>query len=162
MRKQRRRDRMKGDASTEWFEEAKEVFDVPKPERFTNCSCLECREHQERLSATNVDWMTIDDLDVDYSAITMASPEGQKYYLPALMRIAMETVDSGDFLSTLMLILSYKGSENRLLEICDRKQAELVSRFLEHLIEQYPAQLDSMLLTDEVLETHELWSRAGS
>lgn len=158
MSRRRKRDGMKRDASTEWFEEAREAFDVPKPERFTNCPCPECREHQERLSATNVDWMTIDDLDSDYSAITMALPEGAKYYLPALIRIALETVDSGDFLSTLMFMLGYEGSDNRLLEICDREQADFVSRFLEYLIEQYPAQLDDALLTDRVLECHEIWS----
>lgn len=142
----------------DWYERAKAVFDCPKPERFVNCSCLECREHQRRLSATDVDRITLTDMEADFSTITMAAPEAQKYYLPALVRMTLDTIEISDLVSSFILILANGASENRLLQICNAKQAEFVRLFLENLMLNHPEQMEQTQLVDLLLDCHQVWT----
>jgi hypothetical protein len=46
-----------------WTQEAQQLFQMPKPEHFTNhCHCCECAEHDATLLACDVDSISLQQL----------------------------------------------------------------------------------------------------
>ena len=78
----------------DWIDRAKYLFKAPKPEHFTNFNhCEECEEHDQTLLALDIDIIGIDELgNPGWDPICFASPEGKKYYLPALIRLSLDTM----------------------------------------------------------------------
>ena len=79
----------------DWTQHAKRLFNVPKPEHFTNYRhCCECAEHDETLLAQDVNSIGIEQLgNPGWDPLCFISPEGFLYYLPALIRITLATMD---------------------------------------------------------------------
>src|SRR5215207_11413264 len=80
-------------------EEVLELFStvfgaVPRPEHFTNYThCDECWEHDELLRSRTLQTLSIEDVGSQaWNPITMATPQGFAYYLPALARLALQPV----------------------------------------------------------------------
>src|SRR5262245_66457527 len=78
----------------DWTQEAKRLFNVPKPEHFTNYRhCCECAEHDATLLAQDVNSISLEQLGTPgWDALCFASPEGFLYYVPALIRITLDTM----------------------------------------------------------------------
>lgn len=70
---------------------------VPRPDHLTDHThCDECREHDEVLRGRDLDSLVISDVDSQaWNPITMATPQGFAYYLPALDRLALEPMPQG-------------------------------------------------------------------
>lgn len=60
---------------------------VPRPPRFTHCTCDECEGISRRLQAKTRDLISQEDLQ----SLCLLSPEGLTYLAPALMRMCLET-----------------------------------------------------------------------
>ena len=78
-----------------WTQHAKQLFQMPKPEHFTNhCHCCECAEHDATLLAYDVDSIGREQLgNPGWDPSCFASVEGLLYYMPALIRLNL--VDHG-------------------------------------------------------------------
>jgi len=86
------------------------------------------------------------------------------YYLPALIRLTLDTMDSPreTYLDQMLFHLLQDGPGNRLVNACSQEQREFVADFLEYLLENYCSKIDEGVFTsDEILRTHEVWRIAG-
>jgi hypothetical protein len=146
----------------DWIQHAERLFNVPKPEHFTNHRhCCQCAEHDETLLAYDVNTIGIEQLgNPGWDPLCFAIAEGLLYYLPALIRLTLNTVDKLQerYLDQLLFHLMYNGQDNRRVRACSREQRAFVAEFLAYLIEQYSAELDECTYADDMLKAYDIWS----
>jgi hypothetical protein len=146
-----------------WVNEAKRLFNVPKPEHFTNYKhCCECFEHDEILLQHDVDSIGIEQLgNPGWDPMCFCSDQGFIYYMPALIRITLDTIDNPQttYLDQMLFHLIKDGKGNRLVEACNDEQRKFVAQFLEYLVEYYSNEIEAALCySDDVLKAHDIWS----
>ena len=150
----------------DWKQQALLIFNVPKPAHFGNYRhCCECAEHDETLSAYAVDSIGLEQLGhPSWNPLCFASAEGLRYYMPALIRLTLETIDNpGErYLEQMLFHFIQDGMGNRLVSVCSKEQREFVADFLEYLIDNHSSQIAAdVFSTDDILRAHEIWSDAG-
>jgi hypothetical protein len=146
----------------DWIHQAKQLFQMPKPEHFTNYRhCCECAEHDETLLACDVDSISLQQLgNPGWDPLCFASPEGFVYYVPALIRITLDTMDKPQerYLDQFLFHLIRDGKDHDLVRACSPEQRAFIAGFLEYLIDQYAAEIDECTYADDMLKVHEMWS----
>ena len=147
----------------DWKQRALELFNVPKPEHFGNYRhCCECAEHDLTLSGVDVHSIGLEQIGSPaWDPLCFSHPEGLVYYLPALIRITLDTINnrSERYLDQFLFHLIKDGPENSFVTACNRDQRQFVADFLAYLIEQYPDEIneDQMSAVD-IFKAHEIWS----
>jgi hypothetical protein len=138
------------------------ALQYPKPAHFTNSRyCGECAEHDETLLAYDVDSIGVQQLGhPSWDPLCFASVEGLLYYLPALIRLTLETMDMPQerYVEQLLFHLICDGKDHALVRACSREQRAFIADFLASLLEQYSAELDAHLYTDDILKAYKIWS----
>lgn len=147
----------------DWIQEAHRLFKVPKPTHFTNYRhCCECAEHDAVLTASDVNSIGLEQLgNPGWDPLCFTSAEGILYYMPALIRLTLETMDTPPerYLDQLLFHLIYDGPENRIVRACNPEQRAFIAGFLAYLMEQYSVQMDEgIFLSDDVLKAYAIWS----
>ncbi len=147
----------------DWTETAELLFKVPKPEHFTNhLHCCECAEHDQTLLSFDVDSIGLPELgNAGWDPICFASVAGRMYYLPALIRMTLATIDNPreSYLDQMLFHLIRDGPGNDLVEACSKEQRAFVAEFLEYLIEHHSSAIDAGVFdADNILKAHEIWS----
>ena len=147
----------------DWKQQAKQLFDIPKPTHFGNHKhCCECAEHDETLLAHDVDSIGLEQLGhPSWDPLCFSSAEGLIYYMPALIGLTLETMDrpSEVYLDQFLFHLIQDGAGNRLVSACNEEQRRFVAQFLEYLIDNHCSQIeDGVFSTDDVLKAHQIWS----
>lgn len=143
-----------------WIDEAKRIFRMDKPEHFTNHEhCCECEEHDQTLIRSSIDEIGLEELgNPGWDPICFASSEGKKYYMPSFIRLSLDTIDDEFYFAQFLFHLEYDGRQNNLYLSCNAKQREFILKFVEHVILQYSAQLESASCENEAMRVHEIWS----
>jgi hypothetical protein len=145
-----------------WTQEAKRLFNVPKPLHFTNYQhCCECAEHDGTLLAYDVNSIGIEQLgNPGWDPLCWASVEGLLYYMPALIRLTLETMDKPQerYLDQLLFHLTRDGKDHALVRACSLEQRACIAGFLAHLMETYSAELDKCAYSDDLWKAYEIWS----
>lgn len=144
----------------DWKRQAKLVFNPPKPTHFADYQhCCECAEHDQTLLASDVDTIGLNELgNPGWDPLCFSSAEGLMYYMPALIRLTLDTMDDQMYLDQLLFHLVYDGMDNRLVSACSKEQREFVADFLEYLVENYSLQIKAGVFSaDEILRAHEIW-----
>lgn len=146
-----------------WKEQAKLIFNVPKPLHFTNYQhCCECAEHDETLLAHDRDSIGLAQLgSAAWEPLGFSSPEGLIYYMPALIRLTLDTIKNPreSYLDQMLRHLIQDGKDNRLVSACNDEQRKFITDFLEYLIVNYTPQIEAgVYLSDDILKAHEIWS----
>jgi hypothetical protein len=146
----------------DWKQQAKLIFKVPKPAHFSDYRhCCECAEHDQTLLTFDVDSIGLAELgNPGWDPLCFSSAEGLIYYLPALIRLTLDTIDypQETYLDQMLFHLIYDGPGNRLFSACSTEQREFVADFLKYLVEKYSSQIDAQAFTsDEILRAHEIW-----
>jgi hypothetical protein len=146
----------------DWIQHAKRLFTIPKPAHFTNYRhCCECAEHDATLLACDVDSISLQQLgNPGWDPLCFASPESFLYYVPALIRITLDTMAKPQerYLDQLLFHLIRDGKDHDLVRACSREQRVFVAEFLVYLIDQYGAEIDECTYSDDILKAHEIWS----
>jgi len=146
----------------DWTQHAKRLFTIPMPAHFTNYRhCCECAEHDATLLAYDVDSIGVQQLgNPGWDPLCFATAEGLLYYLPALIRITLDTMEKPQerYLDQLLFHLMYDGQANRIVRASSPEQRAFVAEFLAYLIEQYSAELDECTYSDNMLKAFEIWS----
>ena len=146
----------------DWTQHAKRLFTIPKPAHFTNDRhCCECAEHDATLSACDVDSIGVQQLgDPGWDPLCFASPEGFLYYLPALIRITLDTMATPQerYLDQLLFHLMRDGKDHALVRACSLEQRVFVAEFLAYLTDQYSAELDECTSSDDMLKAYDIWN----
>jgi hypothetical protein len=145
----------------DWTQEATQLFRSPKPEHFTNYRhCCECAEHDETLLAYDVDSIGVEQLgNPGWDPLCFASPDGFLYYVPALIRITLETMDKPQerYLDQLLFHLIRDGKDHDLVRACSSEQRAFIAGFLEYVIDQYAAEIDECTYADDILKAYDIW-----
>lgn len=151
------------DRIMDWVQQAKRLFGMPKPEHFNNYRhCCECAEHDEILRLHDVDTIGLKQLrHAGSDPLCGVSPEGFKYYLPALVRLTLESIDHPDFFygDQLLFHLTWDGEQNHHFLACTPKQRAFIAQFLEYLIETYAKAFDYGMSACQLLQAHDIWSQ---
>ena len=136
---------------------------MPKPDHFTDYRhCCECAEHDQTLLASDIDSIGLEQLgNPGWDPLCFSSPEGMIYYMPALVRLTVDTIDdpSQSYLDQLLFHLIKDGPGNSLVSACNDEQRTFIAQFLEHLINDHPHQIAAeVFASDDILRAHEIWS----
>lgn len=149
--------------TTDWKQQAKLIFSVPKPEHFTDYRhCCECAEHDQTLLAFDVDSIGLEQVgNPGWDPMCFCSPEGMIYYMPALIRLTIDTIEHPrqSYLDQMLFHLIMDGPGNRLVVACNQEQRKFIAEFLGHLITNYTEHIiQQRFASDDILRAHEIWS----
>ena len=147
----------------DWKQQSKLIFNVPKPEHFTDYAhCCECAEHDQTLLAFDVDSIGLEQLgNPGWDPLCFSSTEGLIYYMPALIRLIVDTIENPQesYLDQMLFHLIKDGPRNSLVIACSDEQRRFVAQFLEYLITKHAEQIGSeVFASDDILRAHEIWS----
>jgi hypothetical protein len=148
----------------DWKRQAKLIFNVPKPTHFGNYQhCCECAEHDETLLASDVDSIGLHELgNPGWDPLCFSSAEGLKYYMPALVRLTLDTMDNHTYVDQMLFHLIQDGMGNRLVSSCSKEQRAFVADFLQYLVENYSSQIEAGAFSaDDILKAHDIWCAAA-
>jgi hypothetical protein len=138
----------------------------PRPEHFTNYAhCSECAEHDELLRSRDRDTLKLEDVEnPGWDPLCFATDEGFKYYVPALVRLALRepTPSIAWYFPQLLFHLTYRDGEVARLSSCSLQQREAVGRFLKHVRETRKALIESDLCAGELKEAIAAWETRPS
>ena len=148
----------------DWKQEARRIFSAPKPEHFTDYRhCCECAEHDQTLLSFDIESIGLEQLgNPGWDPLCFCSPEGFIYYMPALIRLMVDTVDNPreSYLDQLLFHLIKDGPGNTLVVACNEEQRRFVAEFLEYLMNEHAAAIaEQVFATDDILRAHEIWSQ---
>ena len=129
---------------------------------FTNYRhCCECAEHDKALLAYDVNSIGVEQLgNPGWDPLCFASSEGFLYYLPALIRLMLNTMAKPHerYLDQLLFHLVRDGKDHNLVQACSSEQRVFIAEFLEYLMEQYSAELDECTYSDNMLKAYDIWN----
>lgn len=144
---------------------------VRRPEHFTDFThCEECREHDELLRARDRETLAVADVEnPGWGPVNFLTPEGFRYYLPALARIALSAEGEG-FLSSFVpfhlcdIFYMESGPERHpWLVALEPPQRDAVRRYVHHVAETRRGKLEHYGVTaEEVDRAVALWDAACS
>jgi hypothetical protein len=132
-----------------------------RPEHYGNfMHCEECSEADELFRSRDVHTLSIKDVGLPGGSICFISPEGFAYYLPALVRLALDDPDAfyGWYGKLLFSQLCSDGHRNARFLACTPEQRCVVVEVLHHFAETRASLADSELCTDELFQAIEIWS----
>ena len=147
----------------DWIEESKRIFEAEKPEHFTNYThCEECAEHDETLINSSIENIGLEELgNPGWDPMCFCSVEGKKYYMPALIRLCIETLDGDEpYLDQLLVHLESNGEKNALVIGCTETQRKFIASFVSFLVEKHAKEIEYNCCTDNALRVHEIWTKA--
>ena len=143
-----------------WIEEAKRLFDIEKPEHFTDHKhCDECAEHDAMLLNSEPDGIGLEELgNPGWDPVCFCTAEGMKYFMPAFVRLSLESVSSEFYFAQFLFHLEYDGRNNKLIKSCNKEQRQFIVAFLEHMIENHAPEIEIHSCSDDALRVYQLWS----
>lgn len=139
------------------------VFETEsRPEHFTNyLHCDECTEHDELLRRRDRNSLRIEDINnPGWDPVCFLTTEGWLYYLPALVRLAMESEKKeGDwYLPQLLFHLVEDGKENRRIKNCNNTQRKAIVTFLWHIVRTKENLIAQYNIDNHLQMAIEIWS----
>jgi len=143
-----------------WVQDAKKIFKISKPEHFTNYEhCEECAEHDETLLSSAIDTIGLDELgSPGWDPICFSTSEGKIYYMPAFVRLSLDTIDNEFYLGQLIYHLESDGKNSDFYNACNDEQRKFIARLMEFMITHYTAQLVLNGCEDEALKVYGIWA----
>lgn len=143
----------------DWIKEAKRLFIADKPEHFTNVEhCEECSEHDETLLRSSIDTIGLEELgNPGWDPICFSSPEGIKYYMPAFVRLSLETIENEFYLGQFLFHLESDGKDNALVKSCSSAQREFVVKLMDYFILTHSKEIDLHGCENEIFRVQEIW-----
>jgi hypothetical protein len=143
-----------------WVQRATELFRAPRPQHFTDPGhCCECAEHDATLLAADLDTIGMEQLgNPGWDPICFTSAEGKKYWLPALVRLTLATIEGDFYLDQLLFHLEGDGPDNEFVASCSAPQRAFVADFIGYLVDNYPEQIEAACCTDRAQRTYRIWS----
>ena len=95
-----------------------------------------------------------------WDPLCFASVQGLLYYIPALIRLALDTMNTPQerYLDQLLFHLMRDGKDNDLVRACSPEQRACIASFLVYLMETYSAQIDEGSGANDMLKAFDIWS----
>jgi hypothetical protein len=146
----------------DWIEQAKNLFNAEKPKHFTNFNhCEECAEHDQTLINSDVEIIGLSELGhPSWNPLCFCSTDGMKYYMPALIRLSLETIEIDFYFAQLLFHLESDGKNNSLFVACNPEQRRFIAGFVEYMINHHAEKIESTCCADEAIKVYEIWSNS--
>ena len=141
--------------------EATQVFGkVPRPEHFTDHKhCCECAEHDDTLKAFTPETITREALGhAGWDPMTFATDTGFRYYLPALIRMALTKQGDDYYIDQFLSQVIRDGPRNSRWAGCTAGERAVVWKALLALLEERTEEVDNSLDADRLTQAIEIWS----
>ncbi|UCH48106.1 MAG: hypothetical protein JSU95_19100 [Betaproteobacteria bacterium] len=141
--------------------EATQVFGkIHRPEHFTDHKhCCECAEHDETLKAFTPETITREALGhAGWDPMTFATDTGFRYYLPALIRMALTKKDDDYYIDQFLSQVTRDGLRNSRWVACTAEERAVVLKALHVLLEERTEEVDNWLDADRLMQAIEIWS----
>ena len=148
----------------EFLRKANKVFSkVQRPEHFTDYQhCCECAEHDDTLSAHTPDTITREALGhAGWDPVTFATDSGFRYYLPALMRMALTRTGDDYYIDQFLSQVIRDGPRNSRWRACTAEQRTVVRDALLLLLEQRLDEIEENYDADRLMQAIDIWSDDG-
>ena len=145
-------------------DEATEVFGkVARPEHFTDFThCSECAEHDGTLSAHTPDTITREALGhAGWDPITFATDSGFRYFLPALIRMALTGTGDDYYIDQFLSQVIRDGPRNTRWCACTVEERTVLRKALNWLLEERAEDIDNNLDADQLMQAIDIWSDDG-
>ena len=142
-------------------DDASAVFGkVPRPVHFTDHThCFECAEHDEVLQEFTPDTITREALGhAGWDPMTFATDTGFRYYLPALIRMALTKKDDEYYIDQFLSQVIRDGPRNSRWLACTGEERAVVLKALHTLLEARTGEVDNWLDSDRLMQAIEIWS----
>jgi len=112
------------------------------------------------LLAADVDRIGLNELrNPGWDPICFCSQDGKKYYMPALIRLSLDTIGSDFYFDQFLFHLELDGEHNALFSSCSSDQRQFIAKFIAFMIEHHAAEIERNCCTDRVLRVYEIWSK---
>lgn len=133
---------------------------VTKPEHFTNHThCCECAEHDEVLQKYTAETITREALGhAGWDPMTFATDTAFRYYLPALIRMALTKEGDDYYIDQFLSQIIRDGPRNSRWVACTPEERAVVRKTLHTLLEERTEELDNWLDADRLMEAIDIWS----
>lgn len=141
--------------------EAARVFsDVPRPDHFTDYThCCECFEHDQTLAAFTPETITREALGhAGWDPMTFATDTAFRYYLPALIRMALTKQGDDYYIDQFLSQVIRDGPRNSRWVACTREERTVVLKSLHALLEERTEEVDNWLDADRLMQAIDIWS----
>jgi len=145
----------------QFIDEATEVFGkVARPEHFTDFThCSECAEHDGTLSAHTPDTITREALGhPGWDPMTFATDTGFRYFLPALIRMALTGTSDGYYIDQFLSQVIRDGPRNTRWCACTVEERAVVRKALNWLQEERTEEIDNCFDADRLMQAIDIWS----
>lgn len=144
----------------DWYQQARQLFKLEKPEHFTRYwHCDECAEHDEVLCQFDLETITLEQLgNPSWDPICFCSEQGKQYYLPAMVRLTLESMQDEFYLGQWLFHLQLDGPKNSFYLSCSPPQRTFIVDFLSYLLETYLTEIEQNMSGDDLLAAVEIWS----
>ncbi len=149
------------DLTEQLINEATKVFGkVQRPEHFTNHThCCECAEHDGTLRQYTPDTITREALGhAGWDPMTFATDTGFRYYMPALIRIALTKTGDDYYIDQFLSQVVRDGPRNSRWEACTLAERAVVLKALRLMLEERTEEVDNWLDADRLMQAIEIWS----
>jgi hypothetical protein len=140
--------------------EATAVFGkILRPEHFTDYQhCCECAEHDDTLRSFTPDMIGREALGhAGWDPMTFATETGFRYYLPALIRMALTQTGEDYYIDQFLSQIIRDGARNSRWAACTDEERWVVLRALHFLLEERGRQIEAGLDADRLLQAIEIW-----
>lgn len=133
----------------------------PRPEHFTDHPhCCECAEHDAVVASRHVDSLRVEDIhNAGWDPICFVTAAGVRYYLPALVRLALASTTAENwYLPQLLCHLIGDGPQNRRVMCCTAGQRRAIVAVLWHVVETRPELIGHSAIEADLQRALEIWS----
>jgi hypothetical protein len=146
------------------IDEATQVFGkLARPEHFTDYThCSECAEHDSTLSAHTPETITREALGhPGWDPMTFATDTGFRYFLPALIRMALTGTGDDYYIDQFLSQVIRDGPRNCRWCACTVEERAVVLKALIWLLEERTEDVDNWLDADRLMQAIDIWSDDG-
>ena len=136
---------------------------IQRPEHFTDyVHCCECAEHDHTLSAHSPDTITREALGhAGWDPMTFATDAGFRYYLPALIRMALTQTGDDYYIDQFLSQVIRDGPRNSRWCACTPEERSMVLKALIALLETRAEEIEDSLDADHLMAAIDIWSDVG-
>ena len=145
----------------DYFTKAKQIFDMPRPDSFMDnpSHCEECKEVEEKAQRNTLDSLTIEEAGISWASLhCFLNAQGFLYYMPAFIRLCLESSKDNSYIGSFFFALSYGQERNTILSACSEEQRAFIFEFTTWFYDNYAEVIGFWLAEDDVEQTMEIWA----
>ncbi len=135
------------------------LFSSKRPNHFVDYThCEECAEHDEVLRNSRIDTIGLDELgNPGWDPMCFVDVYGFKYYLPALIRLCVQSNENNYYIDQFLFHITYGATEKQFLESFSDNERNFVATFLHYLVDTKAERIEENMDTDDLFKAIELW-----